>query len=369
MSNVILQGPGTDLTVLEKLIPADLFAENGTQPVFDAISKEVSTFVADVTTDGGRKEIAALAYKIAQSKNFLDKVGKAFNADLKAKTKAVDNERSAIWDKLEALQQKVRAPLTEWEAAEESRQQAHKDAIAEIEALPMFPAPPSVEQVKTALARGRELAGRDWQEHSDMATEICGNIAERLGGMLATAEQGERDRQELEALRAAKAEQEAKDAEAARQKTAADEKARIEREAAEKATRDAEAAIQTERDRATKAEADAAAAAKAADEKAARDKADADERVRKAEEARIAAEAKAKLEADAAVKAEKDRAAATQKKIDDDAKARENDRKHHAKINNEVLKAIHDLIGDEGEARRVVEAIAKGQVPHTKISY
>jgi hypothetical protein len=363
MGQIIVQGSGTDLTVLEKLTPADLFAEGGTEPVYEAISKEVSTFVPDVTTESGRKEIASLAYKIAQSKNFLDKVGKAFNSDLKEKTKAVDKERAAIWDKLEALQKKISKPLDDYKAAEEARVQAHKDAMAELEKLHIF-MPTDLANIEKAIARAGELKRRDWQEFTEMAAPVFEQQWVALMGMKVSAEQAERDRAELEELRRLKAEQEAKAAEQARQKAADEERQRIEHEAQEKAQRDAAAAIKAAEELAAKQKADAEA-------KAIADAAEAERRIKEAEEAKIAAEARAKLEAEQAVQRERERAAAEQKRLDDEAKARENDRAHHAKINNEVMAALAalDCVLGEVPAKAITIAIAEGKIPHVKISY
>lgn len=377
MSKIVLQGSATDLTVLELLEPAELFAPSGTEPVFEAIKNEVVAFSGDVTTESGRKEIASMAYKIAQSKNFLDKVGKTFNADLKEKTKAVDNERKAIWDKLEELQTQVRAPLTAWEDAEKSRVQAHKDAMAELESIFNFSTPPTLRDIEARVVRHAELRTRKWEEFDDFVTPIFFSTHDSLMKIAEITKQQENDRVELEVLRQAKAEQDAKDAEIARQKAANEETARIEREAKDKAERDAAAAIQAEKDRAAKAEADSAAVIAAVEAKAVKDKAEAEERARKADEARIAAEAKSKLEAEAAVQAEKDRAIAEKKRLDDEAKARENNRQHHAKINNEVVAGlaaccfIAGLSEDDAKklCKALVIAIAEGKVPHTKISY
>lgn len=377
MSKIILQGPGTDLAVLAELTPGDLFAVGGTLPVFEAIKNEVSTFVADVATETGRKEIAAMAYKIAQSKNFLDKVGKVFNSDLKEKTKAVDAERKVIWDKLESLQKEVRAPLDAFEAAETARVEGHKNAMQRMDEMAGFAhsANSNIQQITASLDFiSKEMTIRQWEEFADFANERIKHHTDALTVRLEKAQQAECEKAELEALRAAKVAQDAKDAEEARQKAAADERARMEREAAEKATRDAAAAVQAEKDRAAKAEADLASSLAAAEKKAIQDAADSAEKLRKSDEARIAAEAKAKLEADAAVQRERDRAAAEQKRLDDEAKARENNRAHHARINNEVMGAIKKIIdkdglGDGFLAQSITVAIAKGDIPHTKISY
>ena len=116
---------------------------------------------------------------------------------------------------------------------------------------------------------------------------------------------------------------------------------------------------------------EAAAAIKAAEENAAKQKADDELRIRQAEDAKIAAEAKAKADAELAVQRERDRAAAEQKKLDDEAKERENNRAHHAKINNEVMAALSalDCVLGEVPAKAITVAIAEGKIPHVKISY
>lgn len=365
MSGIVIHGSATDLRVLEALTPSELFAAGGTVPVYEAIKKEVSVFVLDASTEPGRKEIASLAYKVAQSKNFLDKVGKVFNSELKEKTKAVDAERSSIWDKLEALQKEVRAPLDAFEAAEEARIQAHKDAMT---AIGLASSAAGIDPIKAAITDIENYQSRQWDEFADHANQTIADALKDLSYRLAAAEQAEKDQLELEALRAAKAEQEAKDAEAARQKAAEEEKQRIQAEANARATREAEERVKA-------AELAAQTTAKEAADKAAKEKADAEERIRKADEARVAAEARAKLEAEQAVIRERERAAAEQKKIDDAALARENDRKHHAKINNEAKADVQRIIegvvvvSDGLIAEAIVIAIAKGEVPHVKISY
>ena len=50
--------------------------------------------------------------------------------------------------------------------------------------------------------------------------------------------------------------------------------------------------------------------------------------------------------------------------------AAKKNREIQARVHNEMAKAISDATGvDCGVARKVVKAIAKGQVPHVKVSY
>ena len=99
----------------------DIFCAGGVEDIIKAIEDEVSGLVFDVTTPRGRKDIASLAYKVSQSKTALDALGKGLVAEWKNKSKAVDDERKTVRDRLDALRDKIRQPLTEWEAEEAAR--------------------------------------------------------------------------------------------------------------------------------------------------------------------------------------------------------------------------------------------------------
>lgn len=86
-------------------------------PILEAIRKVVSEFEPDVTTAKGRKEIASIAHKVAQSKTYLDGIGKKLTDEYKEIPKKIDANRKRIRDELDALKDEVRRPLTEWEDA------------------------------------------------------------------------------------------------------------------------------------------------------------------------------------------------------------------------------------------------------------
>ena len=114
------------LVVVEKLNPVEIFQEGGMPKVLREIEAKATAIVADVETDGGRKEIASVAYKVARSKTLIDDIGKAMVADWKKKAKVVDEVRKEARDFLEALKDRVREPLTTWEK-EQERIQKEKD--------------------------------------------------------------------------------------------------------------------------------------------------------------------------------------------------------------------------------------------------
>ena len=95
--------------------------QDGLDKILKGIESKVSGIVPDISTQKGRKEIASLAYKVAQSKTLLDKLGAELTANWKERAKKVDVSRKYIRDYLDTLKDRVRQPLTEWEEAEAKR--------------------------------------------------------------------------------------------------------------------------------------------------------------------------------------------------------------------------------------------------------
>lgn len=91
------------------------------------------SFVPDITTAKGRKEIASLAYKVAQTKTYLDGLGKDLVAELKEIPKLIDANRKTVRDRLDELKAKARQPLTDYE--EEQARIKAEEAKAAAEAL------------------------------------------------------------------------------------------------------------------------------------------------------------------------------------------------------------------------------------------
>lgn len=320
---------------------------------YKTMKAEVSAHVPDTSTDKGRKEIAALAYKVTRTKTAIDAAGKKLNEDARAKINVVDASRRRIRDELDALADEARKPLTVWEDAEKARTDAvdawHRDVgalaqvstddgsnligdrLAAVEAMAIDPAvmmdgTDSANHAKqSALSRLRELFNVAVQREKDRA-ELA-----RL-----RAEQEERERQEREAHETAERERIAKEN---AERAAAEQKAREERaaEAARLAEqRRAQEAIDT-----AKRDADAAVAKAEAEAKAIREKAEREDRERKE-----LAERTAREEA-----------------------ARQSDREHRGKIMGEAKAALIALDLAEEQAKRVVLAIVANEVPHVSLRF
>lgn len=350
------------VATIETLTPAVVFGPGGVEAIISKLEADVRAFTTDISTEAGRKAIASLAYKVARSKTALDDMGKELVADLKTQTGKIDAERRIIRDRLDALRDEVRKPLDDFENAEKERVAAHEAVIAAILAACDLSGDAGTAAINSRLGAVRDLSQRDWQEFVARATAAMDTARKTLESALAQATKREAEAVELVRLRAEQVAREQADREA---KIAAEAAERAKVAAEAKAAREAQevaAKAETERKRVEREKADAIARAEKAeaDKKAAAVKAalDAKNAAEAAERNRLASiEAERKRVADAAAKeaAEKSR--------------READKAHRAKFNNEALAAFEALGFAKEPSRLLVEAIARGEVPHVSINY
>lgn len=318
-----------DLTVIEKKNAMAVFTNNDQlDPLIEAIEKEARSLVPDVTTKKGRDAIASMAHKVARSKTYIDNAGKDLVAELKALPKQIDESRRVVRERLDALKDEVRRPLTEWEA-EQERIKAQEAMLAlHVEALAMNE------------DFDRRLAARIESDH-EMALLMNDAF----------------DREQAE-----------KKAEAERQRIAHEEE--IKRQAEEKAKREAAEQAQREIDAAAAREREAILAK----ERAEREQREAAERAEREKQAAVEAERrKAQEEADRirreAEQREQARLAEEKRKADEQAR-READVKHRKAVGTEIVKALlanTSLTRDQ--AIEVLTAVKDGRIPHTGISY
>lgn len=332
----------TDLVVIEKTNALAVFTnQEQLDPLIEAIEKEARSLVPDLSTKKGRDAIASMAHKVARSKTYIDNAGKDLVAELKALPKQIDESRRLVRERLDALKDEVRRPLTEWEAeqerikAEEAMNAMHEEALvmnAEFD---------------------RQRAAKIEADH-EMALLMNEKIDRDREEARQKAEQAKREHEE-------------------RIKREAEEKAR--READEAAKREIEAAAARERE-ATLAKERAEREAKELAEKAERDRIEAEQRAErekkealaKAERERIAAEEKAKREKEEAIQRERAAAEAREqarlaeeKRIKDEEARRAANIAHQKKINNAAMAILMSTGLSEAAARECVCAIVKNQ--------
>jgi hypothetical protein len=109
-----------ELVIIQKAQAMELFTKRELiTPILEKIEHFAFNETYDATTDKGRKAIASIAYRVAQSKTYIESHGKELAAELKELPKLVDSNRKYAKDFLDALRDRVRKPLDDWEAEQE----------------------------------------------------------------------------------------------------------------------------------------------------------------------------------------------------------------------------------------------------------
>ncbi|MEM8420665.1 cell envelope biogenesis protein TolA [Morganella morganii] len=310
-----------ELVVIEPATALDLFtAPDKVQVLLSGIREKALAEQALLDTDlskaKNRDAIKSLAYKVTQSKTYIDKAGKVVVDELKELPKKVDASRKQCRDELDALSEEIRQPVTVWEDAEKARVAAEE------------------------LARQIE---RDHEEALQM---------NELHDLRKAEEERKRIEHENEIKRQA-AEQARIEAEqkAQRDREAAELKAKQEREAAElKARQEVEAAAKRERE------------AREAQERAEREK---QEAIANAEREKLAA---VEAERRKAEEAERTRLAEIERQKQEELKRQAN-KEHRRKFNREALQALTAAGFDDKTATKFLELVIKGEVPHLSMNY
>lgn len=350
------------LTVLQNLTPAEIYSQEKVDAILSKITEEAKAVKYDITTVAGRREVASLAYKIAQSKTFMDECGKKLGEDAKKTLDTINAERKKIRDTLDTLKEQIRQPLTEWEKQDEARKTRLKTGLQTIEkASQDFVRDwqqKSMADFDQALANLAESKNLDWEDYAEDAETIIRIAEERVTTTRGNKKAYDEQQEELRLLRVEKEERDKAEAE----------RLEIERNQAwikadlEAKAKQAEAAKREEADREQKRIEREKQVAIEKEAAIAKEKQDADRRVKEAEE-------KAQRDKDAAVEKERQRAFNEHIAKEEAEKKRQLNLKHRAKINNEVLKALMAQGTDEELSKKIITAIVSGMVPHTKISY
>lgn len=364
-----------DIVVIEKQNALAVFTTpEMLDPILAKIRAEIDGFTPDVSTVTSRKAIASLAYKVAQSKTYLDGVGKELADAQKEIPKKIDASRKRVRDTLDEWKNEVRRPLTEWEIAEQARIDGHKSSIEIMQGAGEYAAGAWMETDVVTLRSmldsvERTAMGAHWQEFAGEAAAAKDAALNQIREAIAKREKHDAEQAELARLRAeaeARAEQERIE-KAARDQQERD--ARIAAEAAERARIEAEQAAQAERDRAEQARLIAEREAQEKQAEAERDRQAAIAAQEAAEQRAREAEANAKREAEEAVERERERVEAKRVADAAEAKAREERKGHKAKVNNKALAAFVSGGLDQDAAKLAVTLIAACQIPGVSISY
>lgn len=300
----------TSLIPIEKVNAIELFTKDGElDSLLKRIEKDALSIVPDLETTAGRKKIASDARNVAKSKGVIEKAGKELVSEWKNQAKVVDIRRKTSRDFLDGVRDRVRQPLTDWEAKEQ------RESVARLRALELIEAETEAHAENEIFAREQAIKVRE--------TELA---------------RQEEERQRLvaeEIQRRAKLEMEEK----------------IRAEAQEQAKREAAEAIQVERERAKQAERDKIEA----DEKAEREVAEAVERAERGMRE--------------AVEQERRRTEALAAEEKREAAARAADRENRRKVNTKIVAAFKAEDIDGKTAQSIVRLVASGGIPHMTIRY
>lgn len=319
----------TDLVVIEKSNALTVFkSADQIEEILAKVEREVMSFVPDVTTAKGRKEIASLAYRVSQTKSYLDGLGKDLVADLKEIPKLIDANRKTVRDRLDALRDKARQPFTEWEEEQERIKAEEQARIKAEEDRKRFE---SDHEIALLMNEKHDREAKEKAEESERQ-----RIAHEEKLKRQASEQAKREAEEKAAAELAAAKKREEDAIAARAKA----------ELLAKQTQ--ERAEQEAKDAAAKAEAEKKAAI-AAEQRKAQEEAD---RIKREVEAKEAARL------------------AEEKRIADEKAKREADVNHRKAVGTEIVNALtaNTSISRE-QAIEVLKALMDGLVPRTKINY
>jgi len=320
----------TDLAVLEikpEQAPA-LYVENGLDSYYEQIERQVLGEVPDLTTAKGRARVASLAAQVSRSKTAIEKPGREYLKRLKEQPKIVEAELRNWNNKCDALRDKVRDPLTKWEAEQER-----------------------IKQEEEARLAAETLAKQVESDH-----EIALLMNDKI------------DRDRAEAARIAEQQR-------------IEYEQRIAREAEERVKREAEEKAQREREESDRREAELKAKAEQAerDRIAEKERAEREAKEQQERHDRLAREAKEKAEREKqeAIEAERRKAQEAEKKrlaeeerIRDELAQRTADENHRKRIGTDVVNALINVVGlTREQAISTLKSIKDGAVPHTNINY
>jgi|GEM_PF-6640767 len=199
-----------DLVIVENVNPLEVFTQEAIVPLLNKITKEVNSFALDVNTSNGRKDITSLAYKVSQSKTYLDGLGKELVSEWKAKAENVDSIRRKVRYHMDDLRDSIKAPLDVWEAVEERRVVGLKKRLEEFSSLNTRAELNSKEISEKIANISNVEIDQSWEEFQQQAMELKEVMINDLSLRLDLSIQFEAQQEEIKKLQAEKLEIEEK---------------------------------------------------------------------------------------------------------------------------------------------------------------
>jgi len=309
--------------------------------------------VFEYATPAGNKSARSHIASMRTVKGNLERARVAAKATALEYGRFVDSKAGEIKVELEAMISLHEVPLLEIENKEKARVDYHRRMVQGIIdcGIGLIGGSPQPYAIIMRELEEKIIVDSTWEEFENEAHRAK---AESLQKVKATHEEACRQSEMIADLARLRAESEAR--------AKLDREANIAREAAERATREADTRAQHEADRVKFFEQEREREVLEATRKQELELAQSKQR-----EAEAIAQA-ANAVKNAKIQAEKD-LLAKQAAEKADADKREANKKHHAKINNEACEALRNAGLSHVDAQFAVTAIAKGEVPHIRISY
>ena len=291
----------TQLVKVDEIKAVELFAsEKSVDDIIERSKAITETLEADASTAKGRKLIASMAYRVAQTKTALDEKGKILVAGTKAKIKNYDSLRKRLRDGLDKLRDDTRAPVNEYEAKAKKADDAIRTLFGIAGELKAFDADAKTIQAKIDGMNKCDFAAFYIAEKLPSLEVAKEKAISDLTVLLAEVDKATADATELENLRKDKEKRDAADAVRAAEDKERLRKEEVTRKVKESADRAKAQADREARERIEETKRIAEAAVKKAED-------DAKARIEKAEND---AKAKVKAARDEAEKAKRDTAVA-----------------------------------------------------------
>lgn len=192
-----------NLTIAEiKELPGEtIYFDIGVEKILEIAAKENDFSSDDVETEAGRKEIASKAYAVALLKSPFEQAGLKLTEGWRLKTKEVNDKKKALLTGLDALRDKIRAPLDAYEAQEKTRKDNHRTIFAEIQGLANFPIDMKVADVDARIEALTKYDDHDWEEFAEHGKPEYERVFSLLTQKRVAVEKAEADAAELEELR------------------------------------------------------------------------------------------------------------------------------------------------------------------------
>lgn len=199
------------LVVEKKDLQAFFLDHEKLDALYGHVEKMARALVADPLTKEGASQIKSCARQIASVKKRIDDIGKDVVAELKKMPGQIDANRRNLRERLEALQDDIRRPVTEIENRE--------DEIDRIKGIHLRLANASSEEIARELESVKKipLTEEKWHESLEKAKAAVDGEAKALVLLMDTAMKRENEEAER---RAAEAEKRAREAQEAARKAA-----------------------------------------------------------------------------------------------------------------------------------------------------